>query len=256
MSKQVLQSVLYVDDDPDICEVVRATLRLIGGLTVHIAGSGEHAIDVAHEQRPDVILMDVMMPGLDGPSTFERMRSSPVLASIPVIFMTAKVLPSEVASLLSSGAIGVICKPFDPLALCDDLFALYGNANRCEITPTTDAPLEITEQVGALANSFLQRTRGDVGRLREMLEHVRRGEQSELKKIERLAHSIHGAGAMFGFPELSVSAGVIERLAAASTAYASDPGLLQQLLDCTTQLSQRLEISGQTIPSCAGMFQV
>jgi two-component system OmpR family response regulator len=258
MSKRVLQSVLYVDDDPDICEVVRTTLHLIGGLTVHTAGSGEQAIDIAHERRPDVILMDVMMPGLDGPSTFERMRSSPSLASIPVIFMTAKVLPSEVASLLSSGAIGVICKPFDPLALCDDLFALYGNAGTCEIARAPDGQPDVTAQVGALANSFLQRARGDVSRLREMLEQVRRGKQPEFKEIERLAHSIHGAGAMFGFPEVSVSAGAIERLAeaAASSAYASDPGLLQRLLDCTAQLAQRLEISGQTTPSGAGMFQV
>jgi two-component system OmpR family response regulator len=258
MSKRVLQSVLYVDDDPDICEVVRTTLHLIGGLTVHTAGSGEQAIDVAHELRPDVILMDVMMPGLDGPSTFERMRSSPPLASIPVIFVAAKVLPSEVASLLRSGAIGVICKPFDPLALCDDLFALYGNASTCEVARATDGPPEIAAQVCALTNSFLQRAKGDVRRLQEMLEQVRRGEQWELKEIERLAHSMHGAGAMFGFPEVSVSAGAIERLAgaAASTAYASDPGLLQQLLDRTTQLAQRLEISGQPMPTGAGMFQV
>src|SRR5580704_16999912 len=111
------QSVLYVDDDPDICSVVRATLRLVPGLYVQTADSGERAIDLAYELRPDLVLMDVMMPGLDGPSTFNRMRESAVLAHIPVIFMTAKALPAEISQFLQLGAIGVIVKPFDPLRL-------------------------------------------------------------------------------------------------------------------------------------------
>jgi CheY-like chemotaxis protein len=258
MSKRTLESVLCVDDDPDICEVVRSSLNLIGGLIVHTAGSGVRAIDRAHELRPDVILMDVMMPGLDGPSTFKRMRESPLLANIPVIFMTAKVMPAEVAQLLSSGAIGVIGKPFDPLALCDDLFSLWGNANTCEIPRAETGQKQAAKQVSSLADSFLQRAKEEVARLREMLEQAARGEQSNFKEIERLAHSIHGAGAMFGFPEVSVSAGAIERLAeafAAGNACPDDRPPLQQLLDRTTQLARNIEAAGKTAPRGVGMFQ-
>src|ERR1700678_2666725 len=71
MSTRKIQSVLYVDNDRNICEVAQATLRLIAGLTVHTAHSGQQAIDLAYELRPDIILMDVMMPGLDGPATLK-----------------------------------------------------------------------------------------------------------------------------------------------------------------------------------------
>src|SRR5580700_2049527 len=112
MSTRECRSILYVDDDPDICEVVQTTLCLIAGLDVHTAGSGEEAIDLAYELRPDLILMDVMMPGLDGPATFERIRNSTLINDIPLIFLTAKVLPAEIAHFLRLGAIGVIGKPF------------------------------------------------------------------------------------------------------------------------------------------------
>jgi len=259
MSNRALESVLCVDDDPDMREVVRTTLNLIGGLSVHTAASGVQAIDRAHELRPDLILMDVMMPGLDGPSTVDRMRTSPLLANIPVIFLTAKVMPAKIAQLLGSGAIGVICKPFDPLALCDELLLLWRNAN-ARATPRAEAgQMRVAAQVSSLADAFLQRAKQEVTRLREMLEQAARGEQSDFKEIERLAHSIHGAGAMFGFPEVSASGGAIERLVeafAAPDAGAGDLPLLQQLLDRTAQLARNIEAAGKTAPGGVGMFQV
>jgi len=114
MSTRKFQSVLYVDDDPDLCAVVQAALRSIAGLDVRIAGTGEQAIDLAYEFRPDLVVMDLMMPGLDGPSTFKSMRERTLLADIPVIFLTAKAHPAEAARLLQLGAIGVLGKPFDP----------------------------------------------------------------------------------------------------------------------------------------------
>ncbi len=103
MPMRDFQSVLYVDDDPDICSVVQATLRLVPGLDVQTADSGERAIDLAYELRPDLVLMDVMMPGLDGPSTFRRMRECALLTKIPVIFMTAKSLAGGDRSAASIG---------------------------------------------------------------------------------------------------------------------------------------------------------
>jgi two-component system OmpR family response regulator len=262
MSTRKIQSVLYVDDDPDICAVVEAILRSIAGLDVHIAGSGEQAIDLAHEFRPDLIVMDVMMPGLDGPSTLKRMRERALLADIPVIFLTAKVLPAEVARFLQLGAIGVIGKPFDPLKLYDDLFVLWKNAGAARAIKGTGAgQSRVRAQVSSLTDSFFKRTRNDVVRLRAFIECARHGDRSALEEAERTAHLIHGVGAMLGFPEVGAVGGAIERLAAGLMASTAAPGstgesaALRQLSDSTEQLAQALEAARQTAPSSAGMFQ-
>jgi two-component system, OmpR family, response regulator len=213
MPMKQCQSVLYVDDDPDICEVVRASLGLMAGLNVYIAGSGETAIDLAYALRPDLILMDVMMPGLDGPSTLKFMRESPPIDAIPVIFLTAKVLPAEIDHLLDLGAIGVIGKPFDPMTLGDQLLTVWKSAGLgATSAPVRSAPAAVKQQVSSLTGDFLRRTRGDVIRLTEMFERAGTGDTTVLQGAERLAHSIHGAGAMFGFPQLSATAGAIEQL--------------------------------------------
>jgi two-component system OmpR family response regulator len=261
MSTRKIQSVLYVDDDPDICEVVQATLCLIAGLNVHTAGSGEQAIDLAYELRPDLILMDVMMPGLDGPATLKRMREHALLADIPIVFLTAKVLPAEVAHFLQLGAIGVIGKPFDPLKLGDELFAIWENADaRRGFEATLACESRVRGQVGSLTDSFLQRTRNDVVRLRTIIERARHEDRSVLGEAERIAHSIHGAGAMFGFPEVSTAGGAIERLVegimscTAAPSSTHEPLLLQQLLDFTNRLAQDVDTSEQTALSSAGML--
>jgi CheY-like chemotaxis protein len=262
MSTRKIESVLCVDDDPDICEVVTATLSLIAGLNVHTAGSGEQAIDLAYELRPDLVLMDVKMPGLDGPSTLKRMRKRVLLADIPVIFLTAKVLPAEVAHFLRLGALGIIGKPFDPLKLCDDLFALWKDASA---TRAIDGALavqsQVREQVGSLTDNFLRRTRDDAVRLRAIIERAGHEDRSVLKEAERIAHSIHGAGAMFGFPEVSAVGGAIERLvegimAGTAALHSTDESaVLRQLLDCTAQLAYQIEAAGPPTRSSAGMFQ-
>src|SRR5580700_11093193 len=182
-----LQSILYVDDDPDICSVVQATLRLVPGLNVQTADSGERAIDLAYELRPDLVLMDVMMPGLDGPSTFARLRESALLAEIPVIFMTAKVLPAEIAQLLQLGAIGVIVKPFDPLKLYGELFSLWNKENATlRRSSAGGSPTEAQAQVDSLTASFLQRAWTDVINLAKMIERGRAGDRSVFPEIERI----------------------------------------------------------------------
>ena len=261
MSVREFQSVLYVDDDMDICSVVQATLRLVPGLTVLTADSGERAIDLAYESRPDLILMDVMMPGLDGPSTFRRLRDSALLMEIPVIFMTAKVLPAEIAQLLKLGAIGVIVKPFDPLRLYGELFSLWnsGHSARRSFIEVGGAA-EVKIQVDSLTASFLQRAWSDVINLAKMLERARAGDRSVYPEIEHICHSIHGAGAMFGFPKISEEGGAMARMI---SAVAEDPepcssaiesSKLQQLLEISKRLAQEVEAAWQTAPQVA-MFQ-
>lgn len=116
-----LNRVLYVEDEPDIQAVARIALEMVGGLTVNICSSGEQALREAAGFAPDMILLDVMMPGMDGPTTLKALRETPALATTPVVFMTAKVQPAEVARYSSMGALGVIPKPFDPMTLASQI---------------------------------------------------------------------------------------------------------------------------------------
>jgi CheY-like chemotaxis protein len=120
-----LQRVLYVEDEPDIQAVARVALEVVGGLVIRICSSGEEALREAVEFAPDMILLDVMMPGMDGPSTLKALQALPALAGIPVAFMTAKVQPSEVAHYTSLGALDVIAKPFDPMALATQVRRIW-----------------------------------------------------------------------------------------------------------------------------------
>ncbi len=115
--------VLLVDDEPDILLVARASLERIGGFAVEACASGEAALAKAAAAPPDLVLLDVMMPGMDGPSTLKGLRENPATAGLPVVFMTAKVQPKEVERYLELGALGVIAKPFDPLNLPRELRA-------------------------------------------------------------------------------------------------------------------------------------
>jgi len=120
-----LQRILMVDDDSDIRTVAQLSLTAVGGFTVEMCGSGAEAIEKAPAFGPDLILLDVMMPGMDGPTTLNQLREIPSLARTPVVFMTAKVQPLEVAQLKASGALDVLAKPFDPMALPDSLRRIW-----------------------------------------------------------------------------------------------------------------------------------
>jgi CheY-like chemotaxis protein len=110
-----IRKVLVVDEDPDLRRIVELTLRAVASWQVLLAESGEEGLVLAARERPDVILLDVMMPGMDGPTTLARLRAQPRTASVPVIFITAKAQKHETARYLDLGAAGVIQKPFDPL---------------------------------------------------------------------------------------------------------------------------------------------
>lgn len=125
MNKDSLQRILYVDDEPDIREIVQMALDLVPTLAVDTADSGMRALQSMQQSRPDLVLLDVMMPGMDGPSTLRQMRSQPELANIPVIFMTAKAMPQEVARFRALGAAAVIAKPFDPMLLPEQVFSIW-----------------------------------------------------------------------------------------------------------------------------------
>lgn len=111
--------ILLIDDEPDIRMIARMSLSVLGGMDVVEAASGTEGVDVARRSAPDGILLDMMMPSLDGAGTLALLRADPVTSGIPVIFLTAKAMTDEVARLHGMGAAGVLTKPFDPETLAE-----------------------------------------------------------------------------------------------------------------------------------------
>lgn len=122
--------VLCVEDDPDIRALVELALGPVGGLRVSSCGSGAEALALAAELRPDLVLLDVMMPGMDGIETLRRLRADARTAELPVVFVTAKVQRHEIDAYRRQGALGVIAKPFDPMRLADRVRAFLEEGGR------------------------------------------------------------------------------------------------------------------------------
>ena len=120
-----LKTILYVEDEADIRTIAKMALEAVGGFTVRACASGREAVEAAASAAADLILLDVMMPGLDGPSTLAALREIPATAATPVIFMTAKVQPAEVAQYKGLGALDVIAKPFDPMRISEEIQRIW-----------------------------------------------------------------------------------------------------------------------------------
>ncbi|MDP6526672.1 MAG: response regulator [Kiritimatiellia bacterium] len=116
-----LNKILHVEDEPDIQEVAKLALESVGGFTVEACSSGQEALDKVADFAPDIILLDVMMPDMDGPATLQELRKIQELADTPIIFMTAKAQTHEIEKFKELGAIDVITKPFDPMTLADQI---------------------------------------------------------------------------------------------------------------------------------------
>lgn len=121
-----MRRILIIDDEADIREVASLALEVVAGWHVITAASGAQGLAIARSELPDAILLDVMMPAMDGPSTFAMLRNSTELSGIPVVFLTAKVQPAEYRQLAAFGASGILAKPFDPLTLAQDLSRALG----------------------------------------------------------------------------------------------------------------------------------
>jgi CheY-like chemotaxis protein len=119
-------TVLVVDDDDSVREVTGMSLEVVAGWQVLQADSGQAALDLARRHRPDAILLDVMMPVMDGPATLRQLRADPVTSEIPVVLLTAKVRAGERAELAELAVQGILAKPFDPMRLHVELARLLG----------------------------------------------------------------------------------------------------------------------------------
>ena len=159
---------------------------------------------------PDLVLLDVMMPRTDGPTTLHRMRADPRFANIPVVFVTAKAMPAEVARFRELGAVAVIAKPFDPMQLGQQIVRLWEDS-------IMDERDELQQKIADIGGRYIQRTAGELAGLRELIAQVKAGNSAALKDIELLGHKIYGSGSMFGFEAVSEQARELE-IAAKDTA--------------------------------------
>jgi CheY-like chemotaxis protein len=118
--------ILIIDDEEDIREVAALSLETVAGWTVVAANSGAQGLARAIEHQPDAILLDVMMPGMDGPTTVRELRKNPATASIPILLLTAKVQASDQRRFADLGVQAILFKPFDPLTLAQQIAAALG----------------------------------------------------------------------------------------------------------------------------------
>lgn len=118
---------LIIDDEEDTREIAKMSLSLLGGFDVIDADSGKLGIELAQTNKPDVILLDMMMPFMDGPATLEALHENDATRDIPVIFLTAKAMTSEIEKLRRMGARGVLTKPFDPTTLAIQVKDILNN---------------------------------------------------------------------------------------------------------------------------------
>jgi CheY-like chemotaxis protein len=118
--------VLIIDDEDDIREVAQASLEMMGGWEVITASSSTEGLALAEAEQPDAILLDVMLPDMDGPTTFQKLQAMPATQQIPVVLLTAKVQAADQRRFADLGVTAVLSKPFDPVALADQVAAVLG----------------------------------------------------------------------------------------------------------------------------------
>lgn len=124
-----LKKILYAEDEPDVQTVVGLTIESMSDYKIKICENGKKLLEYVEEYAPDLILLDVMMPEMDGPTTFKNLQTKETTKEIPVVFMTAKAQVHEVEKFKEIGAWGVIIKPFDPMTLCEDIQEIWSQNN-------------------------------------------------------------------------------------------------------------------------------
>ncbi len=206
--------ILHVDDEPDLREIVAMALGLDPEIAVESCASGADALMAAADAIPDLVLLDVMMPEMDGPSTLAHLREDPRLAEVPAVFMTARAQKHEIERFMALGAMGVIPKPFDPMTLASQVRRYLQAAHM--------APLRA---------KFVRRACRDAAAL-VALRHPPAGGDTRgpATHIRNIAHGLAGAAGLYGFTAIAAAAAKLEseaheRLAGAATDARLEPAL-------------------------------
>ena len=200
-----LRRILLVEDDPDLRVIASFALRR-GGFDFEVCGDGREALEKAPLFRPDLILLDVMLPFLDGPGILRELRRDPAFAATQVIFMTARAYPEEIAEYRSLGCIDVIVKPFDPMALAETIQALWDRHYR-------QVAASERSQLAELEQRYVRQLPSRLVEIERVAEGVReKGGRDDLERLFHLSHRLTGSSATLGFPRISEAARAVENL--------------------------------------------
>ncbi|HTT37063.1 MAG TPA: response regulator [Burkholderiales bacterium] len=217
MTAAALTRILYVDDDPDIRQVAKLALGVVGGFTLECCSCAEEALRALPQFRPDLILLDVMMPGMDGPTTLAKLRELPEASGIPAMFMTAKVQPQEIAGLEHDGVLGVIAKPFDPMTLAQTVRKLW-SAGTAQVVPRNDAsprppPAGNANALEQITEEFVRSLPGKLEEIASLWRSVNEegAPPDLLDTLHRKVHSLVGSAGTFGLGRVAEAARALER---------------------------------------------
>src|SRR5579871_318277 len=208
--------VLLVDDETDTRQAVEASLARDPFFILRDCASGAEALTAAVAWRPDLVLMDVVMPDMDGPTVLARLRADKRTAPIPVVFLTARAEPMARRRLLALGAAGVLAKPFDPMTLANELRRFVA----------------IEGVLSPARESFLRRLKADASALSACRAHMAQADsQIALKRIDEIAHSLAGAGGIYGFAGISCTSAALADAAQSGLAGRAAPIEVERALN-------------------------
>ena len=223
--------ILLVDDEPDTRTIARLSLQQLGGFAVVEAASGAEALEIAARLQPALVLLDVMMPDMDGTSVLEALRRHPSTRALPVIFLTAKAMPAELSRLRSMGASAILTKPFDPAALPALVRQVLERGSVTDSRPDAGdaghAPASSPDEIDASAMEDLWGLEGETGadlvgelidlfaaNTPQVIRHMRDQIGTSLfRDTERLAHSLKTSALTLGAGRIAELARTIERAA-------------------------------------------
>ena len=197
--------VLLVDDDPDVAAIVALALGQVPGCAVSVCAASRDAVARARALRPDLILLDVMMPVLDGEATLRALRAEPDTASIPVVFISAGVDARDAPSYRALGAAGVVPKPFDPVRLPATLAAILRGESADPAYPRLPAALR-ADYAAELRGTLSEMARLAAGLAAEGWD------RPATRVLADMAHRVAGSSGLFGLPAVSQAAKVLDAM--------------------------------------------
>ncbi|MBI4290936.1 MAG: response regulator [Betaproteobacteria bacterium] len=246
-----LERILYVEDEADIQTIAVTVLETIGGFTIVACRSGSQAIEAAPVADADLILLDVMMPGMDGPTTLRKLRDIPQTATTPAVFMTAKVQASEIEYFKSLGALDVIPKPFDPMKLPEQINEIWrrsaGTQAPAPPGPKAAGPQSAEEELQALYRRYAAQLPGTIEEIEILWTRIASGaDPSALKSLHRALHSLAGSGATFGFSRMGSGAKAMELALVPYLPDAAIPPAMQGSLSLLLEAIKRAAVAPDT----------
>lgn len=202
MTLKPLKKILLIEDEPDIRRILQLCLEKKEKYILKYCATGGEALKKIKSFTPDLILLDMILPDMDGLSTLRELRKHPKLNQTPIIFMTAKAQPNEYAQYTKAGAIDVIIKPFDPMILPDKLRAIWKN----------HSDDHFNEKMLALQTKYIKKLGIKIKQIVSLWNDLKiTWNQTKIENLYRIVHNLHGVSGSFNLQSLSKRAGQLER---------------------------------------------